>query len=103
MGITTGASNDLEKATEIMLSLVKRFGMNDMAGMLNYDILYGSSNGISADIVKECKKQMDELYNNTKKVLKDNISLLHSIAQNLLERETLGEQELNEIISQKLC
>jgi cell division protease FtsH len=102
-GITTGASNDLEKATEIMVSLVKRFGMNDMAGMLNYDILYGSSNGISADIVKECKKQMDELYNNTKKVVKDNISLLHSIAQNLLERETLGEQELNEIISQKLC
>ncbi len=102
-GITTGASNDLEKATEIMLSLVKRFGMNDMAGMLNYDILYGSSNGISADIVKECRKQMEELYNDTKKVLKDNISLLHSIAHNLLEMETLGEQELNEIINQKLC
>jgi cell division protease FtsH len=100
-GITTGASNDLEKATQIIVSLVKRFGMNNKAGMLNYDILYGSSEGIGDDIIIECRKQMEELYNSTKKVLKENLSLLHAIAQSLLEKETLDEQQLNEIIFAK--
>ena len=100
-GITTGASNDLEKATQIIVSLVKRFGMNNKAGMLNYDILYGSSEGIGDDIIIECRKQMEELYNSTKKVLKENLSLLHAIAQSLLDKETLDEQQLNEIIFAK--
>lgn len=100
--ITSGAANDIEKATEIIVNMIRRFGMNVKTGMLNYDILY--KNGIKqADdvIINECKQCMESLYNNVKALIDSEKKLLKRIAFTLLEKETLNEQELDEIIMSK--
>lgn len=97
--ITTGATNDIEKATTTMLAMIKHFGMNPKTGLLNYDVLYNySGSGVDSVIIEECKKMMEQLYEETKDVLKDNRDLLKNIAEALLERETLNEEDLDQII-----
>ncbi len=97
--ITTGASNDIEKATEIVSAMVKHFGMNKKAGMINYDVLYGSrSAGADNEVVSECRRIMEELYIETRQLLKDHMELLMKITELLLEKETLNEEDLNELI-----
>ena len=64
--ITTGAYNDLEKATEIILNMIKRFGMDSDIGLLNYDVL--RQNGIGGEydaITDQCKKKLDIAYTKT--------------------------------------
>jgi len=99
--ITTGASNDIERATEILLNMVRRFGMKQQTGLLNYDVLY--RNGIRQvqnEWIEECKKTMDKLYSEVKEKLLEKKELLEAIATRLLEVETIGENELNELIEQ---
>ncbi len=97
--ITTGASNDLEKATEIILSMVKRFGMRQNSGLLNYDVLH--ANGIcqgTEDILLECKESLESFYGQVKGKLSTYKNVLHAIAETLLEKETLDEEQLEQII-----
>lgn len=97
--ITTGASNDLEKATEVLLDMVRRFGMTDSSGLLNYDVLY--KNGIKQvqdNFLDEAKKNLDDLYNSVKELLAENKAILEAIAERLLEEETLDEGQLDEIM-----
>jgi cell division protease FtsH len=97
--ITTGASNDLEKATGTLLNMVRRFGMNSKSGLLNYDVLYNNGfRHIHEDILQECKTSMDKLYYEVKELLQGNKKLLERIAENLLARETLDEKDLDLII-----
>ncbi len=101
--ITTGAYNDLEKATEIILNMIKRFGMDSDIGLLNYDVL--RQNGIGGEydaITDQCKKKLDIAYTKTKKILSDNRRILDGIAKALIDRETLDEDELNAIIQEYL-
>lgn len=97
--ITTGASNDLEKATEVLVDMVRRFGMTDSSGLLNYDVLY--RNGIRQvqdDFLDHAKKNLDDLYESVKGLLMENKDLLEEIANSLLEEETLEEEQLDRII-----
>ncbi|AOT72665.1 ATP-dependent zinc metalloprotease FtsH [Geosporobacter ferrireducens] len=97
--ITTGASNDIEKATEIIASMVKHFGMNKKAGMINYDVLYGGRNaGADTEVVSECRRIMEELYMETKQLLQVHMELLVKITELLLDKETLNEEDLNVLI-----
>jgi len=97
--ITTGASNDLERATEILLDMVRRFGMNAKSGLLNYDVLYNNGfRNVQEGILEECKIHMDELYREVKDIIRENIRTLESIAENLLKYETLEEKDLDLII-----
>jgi cell division protease FtsH len=97
--ITTGASNDLEKATGTLLNMVRRFGMNSKSGLLNYDVLYNNGfRQVQEDILEECKTSMDKLYNEVKELLQGNKKVLEGIAENLLARETLDEKDLDLII-----
>ncbi len=101
--ITTGASNDIEKATSTILAMMKRFGMNQSTGLLNYDVVNNYSNtGIDRIMLDECKKTIHQLYEETKNILHNNVSLLEKIAQMLLEKETLNEDDLDLIISENL-
>lgn len=98
--ITTGASNDLEKATEALVDMVRRFGMTDSFGLLNYDVLY--KNGIKQvqdNFLDEAKMNLDDLYICVRELLIENRALLEVIAERLLEEETLDEEQIDEIIS----
>jgi len=98
--ITTGAANDLERATETILNMVRRFGMKSNAGLLNYDVLY--RNGMQqaqSDILDECKMSLAVLYDEVKSILIKNRTLLCLIAQELLEKETLNERDLDRILT----
>lgn len=98
--ITTGASNDIQKATEIIVSMVKQFGMSEEVGMINYDILLGGSGGIDQRLAEICNNEMKRLYNETKELIKENIQLVSAIAKGLLDRETLKEDEIDMIIKE---
>lgn len=98
--ITTGAVNDLEKATEVLVDMVRRFGMTDTSGLLNYDVLY--RNGIKQvqdNFLDEAKTSLDFLYHKVKDLLEKNKFLLKAIAEKLLEDETLEEEQLDLIIA----
>ncbi|WP_129596527.1 ATP-dependent metallopeptidase FtsH/Yme1/Tma family protein [Anaerophilus nitritogenes] len=96
--ITTGASNDIQKATEIIVTMMKKFGMNKKIGMINYDVLYGNKGSMDHKLLEECTKTMENLYKETKELLQLHKELLDKIAQQLLCKETLNEENIKEII-----
>ncbi len=101
--ITTGACNDIERGTEIILAMIKRFGMNKKVGILNYDMVYGSrGSGIDGPILEECKMMMESFYENTKNILKQNIQALENIVKQLLVKETLNEEEIDRLIGETI-
>ncbi|MCL2527883.1 MAG: AAA family ATPase [Defluviitaleaceae bacterium] len=89
-GVTTGASNDIEKATQTALQYVAKFGMGE--GILDRAVL--KDDGF---IVKECEKLAQRLYGETKALLKDKYQALEAIASRLLEKETLDGDEIRVI------
>lgn len=95
--ITTGASNDIKKATQIMLAMIKEFGMVEEVGMINYDVLLGQSGGADEKLNEICNMQMKNLYIETKSLVRENIDLLHMTAKALMEKETLSEEDINSI------
>lgn len=99
--ITTGASNDIEKATKIIVSMIKQFGMSKKLGMLNYEALHGHrGSGVDAETLTECRKTMEKLYKDIKDILSQNMDMLKILAEELLIRETLNEEEIDELINE---
>ena len=101
--ITTGASNDIEKATEIIRDYAMRYGMNEELGMLNLSILMEQSDGseVSRILLKESSKLMKSLYNETQLLMVENKYLLTQIAKELLDKETLDEEALDQLLDLK--
>ncbi|WIV10456.1 ATP-dependent metallopeptidase FtsH/Yme1/Tma family protein [Proteiniborus sp. MB09-C3] len=97
--ITTGALNDLQKATDMLVSMIARYGMDDNTGLLNFEVLLGDNIGSSAYVVDRAKKLIEELYSKTLNLIKENISKLENISERLLINETMDEDELNTIIN----
>ncbi|MDR5658333.1 AAA family ATPase [Serpentinicella sp. ANB-PHB4] len=98
--ITTGASNDIQKATEIIVAMIKQFGMHDEIGMVNFDVLYGNRNFVDDDVKQLTKKEMKQLYDETKLMIRENIGLVEKVAEELLRKETLNEDEINKIVGE---
>ncbi len=109
--ITTGAQNDLEKVTATARNMVTTYGMSFKMGNMAYGkseehVFMGRDFGhsrdyseeIAADIDREVKKIVDERYNLAKELLLGNRDMLEVIAKELLERETLDEEEFVEIM-----
>ncbi|MBA1335281.1 MAG: Cell division protein FtsH [Firmicutes bacterium] len=96
--ITTGASNDIEKVTQIASALVKRFGMGDKTGMLNYDMLHSNRGDHNGEILSECKALVERFYKETTELLIENKYLLDRIAKVLLAKETIDEECLERIM-----
>ena len=95
--ITTGASNDIEKATHIIKSIVTSFGMSEEYGLLNLNQLKVSQNTIIDKEVSLAK----ELEAETSALLTENFDTLKAIAESLLENETLYDSDLDNIIEQR--
>jgi cell division protease FtsH len=105
--ISTGASNDIERATKLARDMVTRYGMSEL-GTIAYtsghdEIFLGRDYGqtrsyseyMAEHIDLEIKKFIDSAYARCKKILQDNMAQLQRVAQVLLQRETIsGEQFL---------
>lgn len=109
--VTTGASNDLEKVSNLARKMVTSYGMSEKMGNLTYGkseehIFMGRDFGhnrdfseeIAADIDKEVKKIVDERYAIAKELLSSNRDMLEFISKALLDRETLDEKEFDELM-----
>ncbi|MFC1838898.1 ATP-dependent zinc metalloprotease FtsH [Thermodesulfobacteriota bacterium] len=111
---TTGASNDLERVTDIARKIVCEYGMSDNLGPLTYgkkeeQIFLGReiaqhrdySEETARNIDKEVKEIVMDSYNKTYKLVKENIDKLHEIANALLEKETLDAADIDNIMGIK--
>lgn len=96
--VTTGASNDIQKATETLVAMIKQFGMSEEIGMINYDVLFGRQGAADGKLSEISRKEMQRLYDETKALLEKNLELIDLIAKNLLEKETLKEGEIDRYI-----
>ena len=92
--ITTGAYNDIEKATKIIIDYVSKYAMFDDT-ILNYSVL----NEKTEILNKKCKEISNKLYKKTKQILEDNKIILERLANELIKKETLDEKEIEEILS----
>jgi cell division protease FtsH len=108
---TTGAGNDIERATKLARKMICEWGMSDKMGPVNYGkdeehIFLGReiakhrdfSEKTAQDIDEELKKLVHGCYERAKGLLSANIDALHAIANGLLEKETLDGQEIDIII-----
>jgi cell division protease FtsH len=109
--ITTGASNDIERATDIARKMVCEWGMSDEIGPIHYGVkndnpFLGKELTRTSSISEEIGKKIDnavqkiifKALEKTREVLKENIDTLHKIAEELLEKETLDGKQIDEII-----
>ena len=112
--VTTGASNDIEKATEIARKMVTKWGLSDRLGPLTYiedegEIFLGRSvtqhKRVSDLTVKaideEVRRIIDQSYHDAAKILKTNIKRLHKMAGALIKYETLDENQIGDIMNDK--
>ncbi len=110
--ITTGASNDLEKVSSLAKSMVTTYGMSEKMGNMAYGkeqehVFMGRNFGntrdfseeIAADIDKEVKKIVDTQYELAKNLLTENKDMLEYIAKELLEKETLDQNEFDKLMN----
>jgi len=112
--VTTGASNDIEKATEIARKMVTKWGLSDKLGPLTYiedegEVFLGRSvtqhKQVSDITVKtideEVRRIIDQSYHDAAKILKTNIKRLHKMAEALIKYETLDENQIGDIMNDK--
>lgn len=99
--ITTGASSDLEKATEMTLSMIGIFGMDESVGLLNYNLVSNRNIDIGNIILNRGKEILDDLYMDTIKIINSNKFKLDILANRLIEKEVIDEGEINTIMYSK--
>ena len=109
--ITTGASNDIERATEIASSMVKVWGMSEKLGPLSYDDKDTSnsyppkqkhfSEKISEEVDDEIRNIINKNYKNAYQILSDNKDILESMTAALIEVETIDEGQIDDLMARK--
>ncbi|MBR5421089.1 MAG: ATP-dependent zinc metalloprotease FtsH [Lachnospiraceae bacterium] len=105
--VTTGAANDIEKATRIARAMVTRFGMSSAFGMmgletvqdeyLNRSLVQNCADETAASVDKEVRQLIADSYAEAKRMLSENRSLMDKIAEYLCEQETITGREFMEI------
>ena len=111
--VSTGASNDIERATKMARSMVTVYGMSDKLGTIMFDGDQGEvflgrdlaqsktySEETAAVIDEEIKKIIDTAYDKAKKILSSNIDKLHIVAGILLEKEKINGEEFDKVFEE---
>lgn len=112
--ISTGASNDIQRASQLARAMVTQYGMSEKLGPVNYgsgehhQVFLGREIGqqrnyseeIASEIDKEVQRYISDAYENCRKILEENIDDLHAIAAALMEKETLHAKELEKIVAE---
>jgi len=112
--VTTGASNDIERATELAHKMVKLWGMSDVLGPMAYgenegEVFLGRQVTKHKQISEETFKQVDQEvrkiidtnYEKATKILTDNIDILHAMAKALVEHETIDSGQIDDLMERK--
>ena len=111
--VTTGASNDFEKATKIARSMVTEYGMSELGPIQleeetasvflgrDYNKNKNFSSQVAFKIDEEVAKIINKQYDIAKKTIKDNMDLLDLIANALLDQETLTREEIEYLVEHK--
>ena len=112
--LTTGAGNDLERATELARKMICEWGMSEELGPLTFgkkeeQIFLGREIAQHRDYSEETARKIDqevkrlilEAYDKAQTLLKENLEILHRLAQSLLEKETLDGETIDRIIQGK--
>ena len=113
-GVTTGASNDIERATELARNMVTKWGLSERLGPLTYseddgEVFLGRSvtqhkhvsNDTAHAIDEEVRKIIDKNYARATEILKDNIDKLHVMAEALVKYETIDSDQIKDIMAGK--
>jgi cell division protease FtsH len=112
--ISTGAQNDLQRATDIARAMVTRFGMSEELGTVNYeparrnaflDIPMGPDRGPYGEdtaerIDAEVKRLLEEAHDRARQIIVDRRQLLEMVTRRLLEKEVIEGEELRQLIAQ---
>jgi cell division protease FtsH len=111
--MTTGAGNDLERATDLARKMVCEWGMSERLGPMTFgkkeeQIFLGRdftqlqdySNATAEEIDKEVRRLIQEAYERAKALLTANLHVLHRMAEALLERESIDGADIDEILKQ---
>ncbi|MEG1254549.1 ATP-dependent metallopeptidase FtsH/Yme1/Tma family protein [Clostridium sp.] len=101
--ITTGAYNDLKKTTNMINNMVCEYGMGKSMGLLRLSEMQGVPTEYYTTVVlEECKSIINELYEEVKNTLNDNLDLLHSLSQELLNKETIYNEDIINVVYGKI-
>lgn len=111
--MTTGAGNDIERATEIARKMVCEWGMSDKMGPVTFgkkdeQIFLGRemathknySEATAVEIDAELRRIIEDSYSRVRTLLSDNLGVLHNLATQLIEKENLSGDEVDRIISE---
>ena len=113
-GVTTGASNDIERASELARNMITKWGYSEKLGPMKYSEEQGDepflgrsagnpsttfSDQTSELIDSEARKIIDDCYTKATKILTDNIDKLHKMAESLVELETLNSDQIEDIMA----
>ncbi len=112
-GVTTGASNDIERASSLARSMVTKWGFSKKLGPLQYEegdhaVFLGKSAGSATKAVSdntanlidsEVREIIDTCYQKATEILEENISKLHVMAEALMEYETLDSDQIDDIMA----
>ena len=109
--VTTGASNDIERATEIARNMVTKWGLSDKLGPLTYsedqgEVFLGRSvtqhkqvSDVTAHAIdEEVRRLIDSNYQRAKDILETNLDKLHKMAEALIKYETIDESQIKDIM-----
>ncbi|SDF36463.1 membrane protease FtsH catalytic subunit [Thermoanaerobacter thermohydrosulfuricus] len=108
--ISTGAQNDIERATNIARKMVTEYGMSERLGPMTFgtrseEVFLGRDLGrtrnyseeVAAEIDREIKRIIEEAYKRAETLLKDNMDKLHRVAKALIEKEKLNAEEFEKV------
>ncbi len=111
--ITTGASQDIKQATELAKAMVTKYGMSENIGLINYnndddevfigrDLAHtrGYGENVASRIDEEVKRIIDECYARARKIINENIDVLHRSADLLLEKEKISREEFEALFQE---
>ncbi|KAL6618656.1 hypothetical protein ACP70R_033795 [Stipagrostis hirtigluma subsp. patula] len=101
--VTSGASNDLRQATRLARAMVTKYGMSERVGLVSYNY-DDNGNTMSTEtrglIEQEVKEILERAYNNAKTILMTHDKELHTLANALLEHETLSGAQIKKLLAQ---
>lgn len=109
-GITTGASNDIERATELARNMVIRWGLSEKLGPIHYGeeegVMPGTSralhSGATAKIIdEEIRHIIDDCYAQAEKLLEENKDILESMKNALMEYETIDAEQVDDLMARR--
>ena len=111
--ISTGAQSDIQRASQVVRSMITQYGMSDVLGPIsfgegqNHQVFLGRdlnnqrnySEEVACEIDKEVRRYIEDAYEACRRIITENIDKLHLIANALMERETLDAKQLDELMT----